>query len=676
MQYDFDVLVIGAGPSGLGAAVMSARSGMKTAVAEAYGVPGGMAVIAEVQPFMVSSNNGKDLDHPVYQEWKNAMRRYFSEDANELIARDKGYAPRNINKEAAALAAEDLLLEAGVTVLYHHRLVDAEVHDRHIQSVTLHSKSGMEKIRARIYIDCTGDGDLAALAGCRYDMGDENGNCQPMTLCFKLGNVQVPHVDDANGALNLIDHDWRKKLNEQYCEAVKAGRLHCDREDVLLFPFKIQSGNIIHFNTTRVIRHSGINGRELAAAEIEARRQMREIFFWLRSEVAGFEKAELLSMGIQIGVRESRRIKGIFTVTKDDFERAAKFPDAIARSNYHIDIHSPNGSGTYRQSMAPGEYYEIPYGCIVPEDCDNLLVGGRPVSADMAVHSSLRIMPTAVSIGQAAGCAAAMAVNEKQPPRLLDGVSVRQKLRQMGALLTLLLMLFSLNIFGSDNSNAALSKHQGRLFVTRHGQRAKVQPPDYDPPLTPDGRKQAELVAGELAKRNFKGVIYASPYRRTLETAAIIAVKLNMPLYVMPAIQEHVSRPGKPRTLARPLSALKKEFPLICTVSMNDDWLICGPELPMQVKARVRKMLETMPVKKAAGDWLFVTHGAVTKGFQFICSDYRGDVWPEMPMNWNCCLSEYKFTADGKLQLISLFDVSFLPEELVTSNEKRKNAVK
>ena len=672
MQYDTDVLVIGAGPAGLGAAIMSARSGMKTMVAEAYGVPGGMAVIAEVQPFMISSHQGSDLDYPVYQEWKKAMNKYLSAAALELRNSDKGYAPRNINKEIAALAAEDLLLAAGVKVLYHHQLVDVEVEKHNIKSVTLHSKSGMEKISARIYIDCTGDGDLAALAGCQFDMGDENGNCQPMTLCFKLGNVHIPHINK-DEALNLIDPEWRQQLNEQYNKAVQDGILHCDREDVLLFPFKIQSGNIIHFNTTRVVKHSGINGKELSEAEIEARRQMRELFFWLRKEVKGFENAEILSMGVQIGVRESRRIHGLFTLKKEHFDHAAKFPDAIARSNYHLDIHSPNGSGTYRQRIAAGEYYEIPYRCIVPADCDNLLIGGRPISADMAMHSSLRIMPTAISIGQAAGVAAAMAVSEKSSPRKLDGVSVRQKLKQLGALLTLVLALTGFNLPAAAG-NGDLSQHSGRVFITRHGQRAAIKAPDFDPPLTADGRSQAELVAGELAKRKFSGKIYASPYRRTLETASIIARKLNAPLYVAPLVQEYVKHQGKARTLARPLKMLKAEFPLIRTENMADDWLLQGPETPQTVIARIVKQMQLLPAKKAAEDWLFVTHGAVTKGFQLYCIDYRGNVWPKMPMNWNCSLSEYKFIPGGKLQLIQLFDVSFLPEDLITSNERRKKS--
>ena len=670
MPYDADVLIIGAGPAGLGAAVISSRCGMKTMVAEAYGVPGGMAVIAEVQPFMLSFYNGEDLDRPVYQEWMNAMRKYQNADALELIQRDKGYAKRNINKEIAALSAEDMLLKENVQMLYHHRLTGVKMLNGNIESVELHSKSGFKNFRARIYIDCTGDGDLAALANCRYDMGNENGNCQPMTLCFKLGNVHVPYVDHPGGALNLIDPQWRKELNQRYLQAVKDGKLHCDREDVLLFPFRVQSGDIIHFNTTRVVKHSGIDGKELSDAEIEARRQMREIFFWLRDEIAGFEKAEILSMGIQIGVRESRRIKGLMTLTKDHFEAAAKFPDAIARSNYHIDIHSPDGSGTYRQSMPPGEYYEIPYRCIVPEDCGNLLIGGRPISADMAMHSSLRVMPTAISIGQAAGCAAAMAVNENTAPRNLDGTKIRQKLKKLGAFLTLALAVFAGNL-NAQTPDTVLSKHSGRMFFTRHAQRATVQAPSYDPPLTPLGRKQTELLAAELKKRNFQGIIYASPYRRTLETAAIIAEATNSKIVPLAGLQEYVSHAGYPRVQVRTFKELQKEFPLLTGSTLPDQWALKGPETLLDVKKRVEKLLQALPAKPEKVDWLFVTHGAVVKGAYLLSIDYNSGKLPSMPMNWNCCLSEYNFTPNGKLQLVTLFDVSFLPKDMITSNEKK-----
>ncbi|MBQ6470520.1 MAG: FAD-dependent oxidoreductase [Victivallales bacterium] len=671
-----DVLVIGAGPGGLGAALMSARSGQQTLVAEAYGVPGGMAVIAEVHPFMVSSVNGQDLDAPVYPEWKAAMRRYLTPQANAMIERDGGYAPRSINKAAAALAAEDLLLSAGVRMLYHHRLVDTEMEGRNIRACILHSKGGLRRVRAKMYIDCTGDADLAASAGCRFDVGDEHGRCQPMTLCFKLANVQAKYTDEGK-ALRLLDPEWRKMLDEKYQNAVRSGRVHCEREDVLLFPYSVGGNGVLHFNTTRVLRLSALDGDELAQAEIEGRRQLRELLFWLREDVPGFAEAELLSMGIQIGVRESRRVKGIFTLTREDFERAAKFPDAIARSNYHIDIHSPDGSGTYRQSLPPDEYYEIPYGCIVPEDCDNLLIGGRPVSSDMAVHSSLRIMPTAISLGQAAGCAASLAIQEKKAPRNLNGTAVRACLCRMGAMLGSLLLFLAAPLLGGEKTTAEpWSIHSGRVFIVRHGQRDKPLPPAYDPLLTADGRRQATLAGKELKRRGFRGVIWASPYRRTLETATLIAHELgDPPIHLAPLSQEYCRHPGKPNVLPRSLAEMKAEFGLLQGTEEIGDWRLSGPEDLLAVKMRVARMLEKMPPKPETQDWLFVTHGAVIKGFHLLSVGYMGGKLPDMPMNWNACLSEYRFFPGFMPLLVSLFDVGFLPDELTTSNERSKQEV-
>ena len=178
--------------------------------------------------------------------------------------------------------------------------------------------------------------------------------------------------------------------------------------------------------------HSATDGVSLAEAEIIGRRQVREYFKWLRRCVPGFEDAELINMG-DIGVRESRRVLGHYYLTANELADCCKFPDAIARCSYPVDIHNPRGTGTIIKVIPPGDFYEVPYGCIVPKDVDNLTIGGRPVSADIAAHSSLRIMPTACSIGQAAGLAAAMAVRGDTIPAKLDGVAVREALKAFGA---------------------------------------------------------------------------------------------------------------------------------------------------------------------------------------------------------------------------------------------------
>ena len=160
---------------------------------------------------------------------------------------------------------------------------------------------------------------------------------------------------------------------------------------------------------------------------------MREFLVFLRASVPGYEQAEIQSVASQIGVRESRRILGLEYLTIEAFERREKFPDAIARVNYPVDIHNPSGSGTDLRMLGADEYYEIPYGCIVPPSVENLLMGCRAISVDHALHSSMRVMPPVCSIGQAAGMAAAMALKAGCNPAELEGSKVRAALKEFGA---------------------------------------------------------------------------------------------------------------------------------------------------------------------------------------------------------------------------------------------------
>ena len=429
-----DVVVAGAGPGGIGAAVMAARAGAKVILLEHYGLPGGMAAIGEVHPFMPNHCNDVPLDAPVYGEWIDAMKRYHNDAEQQKIDAEEGM-PRNfwrkraINKEIAALAAEDLLFAAGVRVLYHHEVVGVQKAGNIISAVAVHNAGGFGMIKGKCFVDATGDGHLAAAAGCQVEIGDEKGGCQPMTLCFKVCNVNVRYASENSTS---FAPEWRAELQALYKKAVQEGELSCPRENLLIFSCPSMP-DAVHFNTVRVIKYSAVDGREFSEAEIEGRRQLRELFFWLRKSAPGFENARLLSMAAQIGVRESRRVLGREYLTVDSFNEARKYPDAIARCNYEVDIHSPYGSGTTLRHMPPDDYYEVPYGCIVARDVDNLTIGGRPISVDVAIHSSIRVMPSACSIGQAAGVAAAMAALQGKTQSELDGVEVRRKLREMGA---------------------------------------------------------------------------------------------------------------------------------------------------------------------------------------------------------------------------------------------------
>lgn len=416
------VIVVGGGPGGIGAAVAAARQGADVLLVEHYGFLGGMATAGEVNPFMPNHLNGKSLDTGIFEEWVDRMSSYG------------GVRPgsRVFDPHIARLAAEDLCVEAGVRLLYHHRAVHVETADRRIETVVLHSKGGLTAARADIWIDSTGDGDLAALAGCEFHFGSEtSGHAQPMTLCFKLklNRNDLPEDLRDQPAFQAIKQ-FRQQIEDAYQRGKQDGRIECPRENVLLFPSV--EDDVIHFNTTRVIRKSAVDGRQLSEAEIEARRQLRQIWKVLADEVPIFRNSRIYSIAPQIGVRESRRIVGRAWLTLEDYQQARTFEDAVARVTYPVDIHNPDGTGTHIVHLPKGKWYEIPWGCLLPKDIDNMAIASRCISADHAVHSSLRVMPPVCSIGQAAGTAAGMAIRNKIDVCQVDGRELRQNLIAQG----------------------------------------------------------------------------------------------------------------------------------------------------------------------------------------------------------------------------------------------------
>jgi hypothetical protein len=409
MNKQYDVIVLGGGPGGIGAAVAAADAGAKTLLVEKYGFLGGMATAGLVNPFMPYRIDDKPLTTGVFNELLDRLDEIGGLAENRAVFDD----------ELMKIALDQMMQDHGVEVLYHSVFAGVDMDGERIETMYVWNKSGRLPLKAKVYVDSTGDGDLAAAAGAVIEIGREKDNlAQPMTLCFRIGGVDVSD-DPPLGEI-------RRELTDIFLEAKEKGEIDQPREDVLIF--HTMEPSILHFNTTRVVGKSGVDAFELSEAEVEARRQTLELVELFKAHSPRFKDSYLLKMGAQIGVRETRRVMGDYVLTEDDVLEARKFDDGIARSRYSIDIHSPTGEGTVIKRVPPGNYYEIPYRCLVPQRVENLLIGARCVSSTHASHSSLRVMPVVAGIGEAAGLAAARAAKADVTPRDVDGSALKETL--------------------------------------------------------------------------------------------------------------------------------------------------------------------------------------------------------------------------------------------------------
>ena len=297
------------------------------------------------------------------------------------------------------------------------------VNGEKIESVTVATKCGPVEIEADYFVDCTGDAQLAFLADCPYNVGRESDHlCQPMTLCFRLGNVDVEAF-----------YKTKEDMKQRYREAKARGELMNPREDVLLFRSPIP--NVMHFNTTRVVKLDPTNPEDVTKAELFARDQIREIIDFMKKNGDGLDNCFLMETGAEIGVRESRMIVGDYVLTEEDCRAFKKFDDSVAACNYDIDIHNPEGAGTSHYFFPEGEYYTIPYRCLIPKTVGNMLVAGRCISSDHGAQASYRIMPTVCTIGEAAGTAIALAAKKGSDTRSVDVKELQARLIENGAFL-------------------------------------------------------------------------------------------------------------------------------------------------------------------------------------------------------------------------------------------------
>lgn len=413
LSKEYDLIVAGGGLSGAFAAVAASREGLKTLVIERYGFIGGMATAGVVNPFMSFSTTDEN-GTPVTVNNAGLFKQLL-----ERLDNVGGLNGRTFNEELLKILLERMVLEHSVDILYHAFVFGVERDKDTIKSLKVATKKGELKLKAKYYVDATGDADLCFHAGCGYSIGREaDGLCQPMTTCFRLSNVKH-------------DTDDRATINEKYNKFQEKGEITNPRENVLMFPHVDK--NLRHFNSTRIIRKSGVDPVEMTDAEIEGRRQVLELYGFMKGNIKGFEESNLVQIAPQVGVRESRRIEGEYTLTEDDLVNCVKFEDSIARGCYSIDVHNPAGTGTVIKKIKRGDYYTIPLRSLMPKGVSNLIVAGRPISSTHTAHSAIRIMPICSNIGEAAGCTVAIAFKRKVPVKGVGADVVRGLLDRYGA---------------------------------------------------------------------------------------------------------------------------------------------------------------------------------------------------------------------------------------------------
>lgn len=418
VRYDVDVFVAGGGPAGCAAAIAAARQGAKVFLAEGQACLGGLGTAGLVPAYMCFGDGETFLAAALGKEILERLWDYGGEAY-------KKSQTTSIKAESLKRVYEDMLLEVGVDFTLHTQLVAVEMDGNEIACCVLSGKSGLYAVTAKVYIDGTGDADLAAWAGVPYEKGDDKGNMMAGTLCALWSNIDFSLRQGPDSA----------RLEEAYKDGVfKDLDLH------LPGIWKI-SDHVGGSNAGHAYGVDGTDERSLTHALVYSRRLLDEYEAYYKNYRTGYERMELIATGALMGIRESRRIQGEYRLVLQDFLNQAVFEDEIGRYCYPVDIHASDSSkesfDTFHKEhhgyrYKTGENYGVPYRVMVPQKVNNLLVAGRCVSTDRPMQSSIRVMPGCYITGQAAGVAAALCAEQGVSPRAVDVRQVQRVLLEMG----------------------------------------------------------------------------------------------------------------------------------------------------------------------------------------------------------------------------------------------------
>lgn len=441
-RMEADVVIVGGGPAGIAAAIAAGRQGAKTVLIERYGFVGGMSTAAMVYPWMTfHTDSGEQVIKGIAQEIVDRLQERGGSPGHlrDTVGFVRTLTP--YHPEIYQVVAADMLREAGVTLLLHSFVDGVEVRDGFIDAVYVTNKSGRTLVSGRVFVDTSGDADVAKLSGAETLQGRDGDNqSQPMTMKFRMRGVDLAKIK-----AYMIQHPEEfysktpiSELSDLPLTGVsgfyslwKKSGVPINRDQVLLFAGPADDEVLI--NCTRVQGLDATSAEDLTLAEQEGRKQVLLMAEFLQRDVPGFERASISAVAPQIGIRESRRIVGRYLLTKDDVVQGQKFDDVIARSGYPIDIHDPSGKGVTASFISGDGAYDIPYGCLLSRNMPNLLAAGRCISTSHEALATTRLTPSCMATGQAAGTAAALAAKTGVKPSELDIALLQQELRKENA---------------------------------------------------------------------------------------------------------------------------------------------------------------------------------------------------------------------------------------------------
>ena len=407
----YDVIVVGSGPAGIGAAIAAGRSGAKTLLIESCGRVGGISTSGMMSHFVGY------CESEIYKEViaRSASKNFF--DCPE--AKETKY----IDPELLTLTYIEMLEQASVQTLLYTTFCDVVMEDNAVRGIICHNKDGFSLFEASVVIDASGDGDVAYKSGAEYFKGRESdGKMQPATLMFKIAGVDMDRAVFPGSFETLVPTDKGE------LQTLAREKLPHPAGHVLLYRSTIPG--IVTCNMTNVTDIDGTRAEDLTKAEITCRKQIPAIIDFLREFAPGYENCYVIGSASLIGVRETRHFKGVKTITEQEISQAVQHDDAVVfNAHFNFDVHNISGSGLDKtgcqHKFTQKNGYTIPYGCLVPEKIDGLLLAGRNISGTHMAHSNFRAMPICMGIGAASGAAAALAAKQGKKLREIDASEIR-----------------------------------------------------------------------------------------------------------------------------------------------------------------------------------------------------------------------------------------------------------